>query len=74
MPFIRTPAVRCPFALVKTLTLFRTEMSLAFDAVDAGKKEASITAFLGGEDHFFFVRSCDVRIPALFAGEQSAQE
>jgi len=32
MPFIRTPAVRCPFALVKTLTLFRTEMSLAFDA------------------------------------------
>jgi hypothetical protein len=49
-------------------------MSLAFDAVDAGEKEASITAFLGGEDHFFFIWSCDVRILALFAGEQSAQE
>ena len=62
------PRLEVSFCASKILTLFRTEMSLAFDALD-GEKRASITAFLGGEDHFFFIRSCDVRIPALFAGE-----
>jgi hypothetical protein len=44
----------------------RSKISLEFDIVEAGEKKqcASVMALLCGENHFFFVRTCDVRIRA----------
>ncbi len=75
--FICKPALKCPFCASEILTVFRSKMCLSFDLVDAGERKdgASVTALLCGQNHFFFIRSCDIRIrPAvvLFEDEESA--
>ncbi len=63
---ICTPTLKCPFCSNESLALFRSKISLEFDIVEAGEKKqcASVMALLCGENHFFFVRTCDVRIRA----------
>jgi hypothetical protein len=65
-----TPLLKCPFCSSKNLTLFRTEMYLGFDNVDEGEQRESvpITALFCSENHFFFVRGCDVRVSAAQVG------
>ena len=71
------PALKRPFCASEILTAFRSKMCPSFDLVDAGERKdsASVSALLGGENHFFFIRSCDIRIRSavvLFEDEESA--
>jgi hypothetical protein len=71
------PTLKCPFCGSEFLTLFRSGMHLAFDIVEADepKEGTSVAAVLCGENHFFFIRSCDLRVraaSALTADKQSA--
>jgi hypothetical protein len=61
---ICTPTLKCPFCSNESLALFRSKISLQLDIVEAGENKqcVSVTALLCDENHFFFVRSCDVRI------------
>ena len=67
MSFVSSAALRWPFCDSNILTLFRTKMSVAFDARDASEKEALglVTACHCDEDHLFFLRSSDVGIPTI---------
>ena len=72
---IYTPTLRCPFCASEILTLFRSKMRLAFAIVDADEKKESVpvTTLLCGGNHFFFVRSSDLRIQSSSAPFVEAQ-